>query len=82
MFNRIDQSSALARFLEFISATVAKQRGLPVVVGILLVIVSFILQSLNVFVDSRFLELVGVVVLHLGVLTALIGLLVSEALGK
>ena len=82
MFKRIDQSPALARFLEFISTALARQRGLPVVIGILMVIVSFVLQAFNVFVDSRFLELVGVVVLHLGVLAALIGLLVSEALGK
>lgn len=82
MFKRIDQSPALARFLELLSSTMAKQRGLPVVIGILLVIVSFVLQSIEVFAPSQWLELAGVIFLHVGVITTLVGLLVSEALGK
>ncbi len=82
MFKRIDQSPALARFLEFISSTVAKQRGLPVLIGILFIIISFALQSVEILSPSPLLEWIGVAFLHVGLIIALIGLLVSEALGK
>jgi hypothetical protein len=82
MFRRVDRSVRLSRLLDRTSDTVSRQRGLPVVIGIVLVIVSFILQSVNVFADSNFLALLGVIALHLGVLTALIGLLMVNPLGR
>ena len=44
MFKRIDRSPALARFLENLSASLAKQRGLPIALGVLLVAISFVVQ--------------------------------------
>jgi hypothetical protein len=82
MFKRIDRSPGLARFIAFISEFVAKRRGLPPVIGILLVVISFVVQLFNFYVQSSLLDFVGVVTLYVGVLTALIGLVVSEALGK
>jgi vacuolar-type H+-ATPase subunit I/STV1 len=81
MFKRIDSSPALARFLAAFTERMAKQRGLPVVIGVFLVIISFVVQSINVYAESQMLELIGVIVHHVGLLTALIGLLVSEVLG-
>jgi hypothetical protein len=81
MFKWLDQSPFLSRLLEKVSAAVTRQRGLPVVVGILLVIVSFIVQAVNVYADDIILELIGVVTLHVGILIALIGFLMAEALG-
>lgn len=82
MFKRLDQSSGLARLIEALGNFLARQRGLPVVVGIVLVVISFVVQLLNVFVGSGVLELIGVVVLHLGIISALVGLLLAEALGS
>jgi hypothetical protein len=82
MFRRVDRSPVLARFIAFISEFVAKRRGLPAVIGILLVVISFVIQLLNFYVQSPLLDFVAVVTLYVGILTALIGLLVSEALGK
>ncbi len=82
MWKLIDESRFLSRFLERLSSTLAKQRGLPVIFGILLVIVSFIVQGINVYAQSQTLELIGVIVQHLGLLSALIGLLLAEALGE
>ncbi|MBZ0297192.1 MAG: hypothetical protein K8L99_31825 [Anaerolineae bacterium] len=82
MFKRVDESPALARFIEFISAAMAKQRGLPVVIGIGLVIISMVVQSVNVFAQVWWLELTGVIALHVGILFGLIGLLLSEPLGR
>jgi hypothetical protein len=82
MFKGIDRSPRLARFIAFISEYVAKRRGLPAVIGIALVLVSFLVQLLNFYIESTALDFVATVMLYIGVLTALIGLLVSEALGK
>lgn len=81
MFRRLDQSTAIAKLLETISSAMTRRRGLPVILGIVLVIVSFIVQAVNVFVGDPVLELIGVIALHVGLLMALIGLLMAEALG-
>ena len=44
--------------------------------------VSFVVQLVNVFADNVVLEVLGVVVLHLGIVSALVGLLLAEALGS
>lgn len=81
MFKWLDQSPLLARLLETVSTAMTRQRGLPVILGILCVIVSFVVQAINVYALNTTLELIGVITLHLGVLIALIGLLMAEALG-
>jgi hypothetical protein len=82
MFKRIDQSSFLARFIAFISEFLAKRRGLPVILGIVLVIVSLVLQLIDVYAESKMLQLLGILSQNLGIVIALIGLLLSEPLGK
>jgi len=82
MFKRIDRSPRLAKLIEYMSTFLAKQRGLPVVIGIVLVVVSLFVQSVNVYAHSQLLELVGVIAQHIGILAALLGLLLAEPLGK
>lgn len=82
MFRRIDESKLLLGLLERLSNLLAKQRGLPVVIGILLILVGFVLQIINVAVDNNVVELAGVVSHNAGVLIALIGLTLSIPLGK
>jgi hypothetical protein len=82
MFKQIDRSPRLAKLIEYMSTLMAKQRGLPVVIGIVLVIISFLVQIVDVYAQSQLLELIGVVTLYVGILAALIGLLLAEPLGK
>ena len=82
MFRPIDRSTKLAKLIANLSEFMAKRRGLPVVIGIGLVIISFVIQILDVYSTSQVLHLVGVITLNMGILTALIGLLLSEPLGK
>jgi hypothetical protein len=82
MFRRIDESRFLSNLLQQTSNMIAKRRGLLPVIGIALVIVSLILQSSNIFIDSSLLSLIGVIVHHAGVLIALIGLLLITPIGK
>lgn len=82
MFKRIDESKLLSKFLAYISNLLAKRRGLPIVIGIVLVIVSFVLQVINVSIKSDLMELVGVIIHNAGVLIALLGLALAIPLGK
>jgi hypothetical protein len=82
MFKRIDRSSWLAKLIASLSEFMSKRRGLPVVIGIGLVIISFVIQIFDVYSDSQLLHLLGVVIQNIGILIALIGLLLSEPLGK
>ncbi len=82
MFKRIDRSPVLARWIERLSTFLAKRRGLPVIIGIALVIVGFVLQLLNAHLASQTLHIISLVIHNLGILTALIGLLLADPLGK
>jgi len=82
MFRRIDESRLLSKFIESLSSLLAKQRGLPIVVGIALVVLSFVFQMIGVYAPSHTLEIIGIVVQHLGILIALVGLLLADPLGK
>jgi hypothetical protein len=82
MFRSLDRNTQLLRLVKWLSTSLARHRGLPVVVGIALVIVSFVLQTINVYNPSQILALLGVIAHHVGLLVALIGLLLAEPLGK
>jgi hypothetical protein len=82
MFKRIDQSSFLARLLERTSATLARQRGLPVVIGLVLISFSFVLDLVNRGSPSSTLALLWSITHHLGLIIAFIGLLMIEPLGR
>lgn len=82
MFKHIDQSPKLARFIASLSEFMSKRRGLPVVIGIGLVVISFIIQLIDVYAASPTLRLLSVITQNVGILTALIGLLLSDPLGK
>jgi hypothetical protein len=82
MFKRIDESRWLAERIASLSEFMAKRRGLPVIIGICLVIVSFVIQIINVYTNSQIADLAAVILLNVGILTALIGLLLADPLGK
>lgn len=82
MFKRIDRSPTLARLLERLTAALARRRGLPIVLGVILVAISFVVQLINVYNPSQTLDLLWTLTHHLGLLLALIGLLIVEPLGQ
>jgi hypothetical protein len=82
MFKRIDESHVLASLIARISDFIAKRRGLPVVVGIILVFISLILQLVDFSTGTSVVRLIAIITQSLGILIALIGLLLSDPLGK
>lgn len=82
MFKWIDRSPFLLKMLERISTQLARKRGLPIIIGIGVFLVGFILNLINSFADTQALEFFGVLFRDGGILIALIGVLLAEPLGR
>ncbi len=78
----IDRSPLLINLLGRLSSLLARQRGLPILIGIILFAVGFFLQFINLSLNSPLVELLYVLFHNIGILTALIGILMAEPLGK
>ncbi len=63
-------------WLDRLSAFIARYKGLPTMVAVLLVILNFVFQFFNLGWLST-----SNLLLHLGIVVGLIGLLLAEALG-
>lgn len=63
-------------WLDRLSAFIARYKGLPTMLAVLLVLVNFVLQFFNLGWLSE-----SNLLLHLGIIIGLIGLLLAEALG-
>jgi hypothetical protein len=67
-------SGFLNRLLDFLSEQIARRRGLPVLLGIGLVILNFIFQ----FIPGLRVLTTGHLLLHLGVVIGLLGILLGD----
>lgn len=81
MFRRIDQSEFLMKVLQSISDFLARRRGVPILVGIVLIAIGFVLQLVNVGADSQLIEVLHIIFHNVGLIAALIGILLIEPLG-
>jgi hypothetical protein len=82
MLKGIDRSPALSRLIENLSAGLARKRGLPIVFGVLLIAISFVIQLIDYAAPAPALDLVWTITHHVGLLTALIGIMLVEPLGR
>jgi hypothetical protein len=82
MFKAFDRSPFIARLLQNVSGGLARQRGLPVVIGVVLIAISFLIHLIDFAVDAPVLGLLWTLTHHIGLLTALIGILLIEPIGR
>lgn len=84
LIRRIDQSRMLTKLLANVSTRLARRRGLPILIGIVLFVIGFIFQLIQFVApdSSRLLEFLSLLFTNGGVLVALIGLLLAEPLGR
>jgi hypothetical protein len=66
----------LNRLLDYLSEQLARRRGLPVFLGIGLIILNFIFQ----FIPGLQMLTTGNLLLHLGVVVGLLGILIGDIL--
>jgi hypothetical protein len=79
---RLDRSRRLGRLIDLASSGLARRRGLPVVIGIILVAVALIIDLIGFGSNSRALQIAGAITHSVGVLFALVGLALATPLGK
>lgn len=79
---RLDRSRRLGRLIDLASSGLARRRGLPVIIGIVLVSVALIIDLLGFASNSRALQIAATITHSVGVLFALIGLTLATPLGK
>lgn len=82
MFRRIDQSAFLLKAIENVSKYFAQRRGLLIVIGTALLIFGFILEFINVFAQLQLINALEVVFRNVGIISALIGVMLSHPLGS
>lgn len=82
MLKKLDQSRRLSRFLNWLSNALAQKRGLPVLLGLGLIILGFMCELLGLLAANRLLDLAALLAHNLGVLIAIGGLLLATPLGK
>ena len=78
---KIDESSFLIRLLTNISNTLTRQRGLPIVVGVILITVGGVLEFANVTLESPIIAMFEIAIRTFGIITALVGIALLEPLG-
>lgn len=78
---QVDKSPILIQILATISAWLAKQRGLPIVVGIIFVAIGGVLELANVVFANQVIEVVEIIFRNFGLITALVGIALLEPLG-
>lgn len=82
MFKFIDRSSFLSKLIDTMSNLLARQRGLPIIIGVVLLSLGFILQLINFFAPGAFIEFLSIVFNGVGILSALIGVMLATPLGR
>mgnify|MGYP005836709021 CR=1 FL=1 len=82
MFRKIDQSPFLIAILQKLSTALARNRGLPILVGILLITLSLVLSVINISAGNPSIGLIQTLAHHIGIIVALIGILLAQPLGN
>lgn len=77
----IDRSSSLIKAIAWISAWLARQRGLPIVIGVIFIAGGGVLEFVNIFYDNQYVEIIEVIFRNFGLITALVGIALLEPLG-
>ncbi|MFC1959413.1 hypothetical protein ACFLYO_01765 [Chloroflexota bacterium] len=79
---KFNRSQRLEKLLSFISGSLANYRGVPILIGVGLIIVSLFINVIAIISDLKSLYLLGAIILHCALLLALIGFLLAEPLGR
>ncbi|QPC81202.1 hypothetical protein G4Y79_15985 [Phototrophicus methaneseepsis] len=82
MFKRIDQSNALTRLIRGLSTWLARNRGLPILAGIVLIVLATLARLTGLATEEPIWEVVHILLQNGGILLALVGILLLEPLGK
>lgn len=80
--NRLNRSRRLGRLITGLSVRLADYRGVPILLGVILTVISLIIHLVAAVTNISVIALLGTIVLHLAIFSGLIGILLAEPLGK
>ncbi len=82
LINGLNRSRALGRVINFFSTRLAHYRGVPLVIGLLLIVISFVTHLIATITGSTAWQVVAFTLLHAAIFVGLLGILLAEPLGK
>jgi hypothetical protein len=80
--DRLNRSRVLGRLIAFVSVRLAQHRGVPILLGIILVVLSWLLHIIAALTSSATWQFIAFTTLHLAIFVGLLGVLLAEPLGK
>ena len=82
LFNWLDRLPQIKALIKWLSATLAAQRGLPLIVAIVFTVISLILQLIAMVSGNTVLLICGITALHVALLIGFVGVLLAAPLGR
>jgi hypothetical protein len=82
VYTSLDESPRLRELIKWLSNTLAAQRGLPIMTAVGLTVLSLIVHLLWIATNNVWIGVIGFLLLHIAIITALLGILLAEPLGR
>ena len=82
LFNWLDRLPQIKALIKWLSATLAAQRGLPLIVAIVFTVISLILHLIAAASGNELVMICGETILHIALLIGFIGVLLAAPLGR
>lgn len=80
--DRLNRSRALGNLISFASTRLAHYRGAPILAGVVLSLVSFVVHLVAAITQDVGWSIVAFTVLHIGIFVGFLGILLAEPLGR
>jgi hypothetical protein len=82
LFRWVDRLPQIKALIKWLSATLAAQRGLPLIIAIVFTVISLIINLIAALSGNVLLLICGFSVLYLALLIGFVGMLLAAPLGR
>ncbi|GAB4527607.1 MAG: hypothetical protein Kow0063_03060 [Anaerolineae bacterium] len=82
LIDRLNRSRALGNLISFASTRLAHYRGVPILIGVVLSLVSFAVHVVAAVTQDTGWSIAAFTVLHVGIFVGFLGILLAEPLGR
>ena len=82
LLDALNRSTTLGSLIGFFSTRLAHYRGVPILLGVVLIVVSFFVHLIAALTNSTGWYIVAFTVLHAALFIGLLGVLLAEPLGR
>ncbi len=80
--DKLNTSRAFNRLLSFFSSGLARYRGVPILAGVILVVISFVVHLIAAATRDVGWQVLAFSILHLAIFLGLLGVLLAEPVGR